>query len=131
MSFGKETYNFIKDMGLGQLQHMWASINTNHVAHNVPLCKFIREHLFTDFQIEELESILCADKKEQLVVEQHWMYKLKPTLNKKRAFLNHSYDREKRQNLEYREKRKAQTGSNQPNHHCDATDQQYCQFNSL
>ena len=62
--------------------------NPDHVSYNMPLYQFMREHSLSDFAMEELEASICADRKQQLMREQHWMDELKPTLNKIRAFLD-------------------------------------------
>ena len=58
---------------------------------------------------KELEASICADRKQQLMREQHWMDELKPTLNKLRAFLDDptrkAQERVRRKRNEARRKR--------------------------
>ena len=68
--------------------HVRTLSRPDHGSYNMPLYQFMREHSLSDFAMEELEASICADRKQQLMREQHWMDELKPTLNKIRAFLD-------------------------------------------
>jgi hypothetical protein len=66
--------------------HKHACSDSSHKSYNLPLYIYIRENGgFENFYVHTLQKFPCKNKKQLQDREQHWIDKLKPTLNCKRA----------------------------------------------